>query len=113
VPEAEGDKLSRKRSKLETALKQLRDQERVRDLKRHAIVGRAVLARAGRDPAYREALTRLLSAELRKASERELFGLPAEDGTDRRGRARKVEEAPPEPAERTGEPEALPGGTQG
>ncbi len=113
MPNASEDKLSRKRSKLEAALKVLRDRERVRDMKRYAIVGRAVLARVGRDPAYREALMGVLGAELRKGTERELFGLPVEGGTSRRGRARKVEEAATEPAALTGEPVTLQGETQG
>ena len=109
------DRLSRKRSKLEAALKAIRDRERMQVLKRCAIVGRAVLAHAGRDPTYREALMGVLSAELRKGTERELFGLPVEGGTSRRGRARKAEaaETAPEPATVTGGVAPLPGETQG
>jgi hypothetical protein len=91
------DRLSRKRSKLEAALKALRDRERERDLKRYAIVGRAVLSHASRDPAYREGLTAVLDAELHKSSERELFGLPPSGSTGRQRRRVLVEVGPETP----------------
>jgi len=109
VPDEAEDRLSRKRSKLEMALKELRDREKERNLKRFAIIGRAVMARASRDPAYKEGLMAVLDAELHKGSERELFGLSPEGSTGRRGRRRQMEataETAPEPQAPTGEPGA-------
>jgi hypothetical protein len=91
VSEPTEDRLSRKRSKLEAALKELRERERERIMKKHAIVGRAVLARADRDPSFRDNLMSVLDAELTKGSERELFGLAAGSGARGRGRRRKAE----------------------
>jgi hypothetical protein len=110
------DRLSRKKSKLEAALKELRDRERGRNLKRFAIVGRAVLAHAGRDPAYKEGLLAVLDAELRKSSERELFGLSSETGTGRKGRRPQRAETPAaasEPPAATGEGAPFMGVKQG
>ena len=95
MSDATKDRLSRKQSKLKAALKELREQVRGRDLKRFAIVGRAVLARADRDPAYRENLMSILDAEISKESERELFGLAPGTGGKRGGRRKKAEEGGP------------------
>jgi hypothetical protein len=92
VAKAAEDRLSRKKSKLEAALKELRDRERLQTMRRLAIVGRAVMARASRDPNYKEGLLAVLDAELHKDSDRELFGLQPKPGTGRRGRRRQREE---------------------
>jgi hypothetical protein len=95
------DRLSRKRSKLEAALKELRDRERERSLRRFAIVGRAVLAKASREPAYKESLLAVLDAELHKSGDREIFGLSPQTETARRGRRSQLQA----PLERQPEPE--------
>jgi hypothetical protein len=69
--------LQKKRERLEAELTALREREAAELERRAAIAGRAVLARAESDEPFRQTLTELLDAEVVRAAERRLLGLPS------------------------------------
>lgn len=79
------ERIRAQREKLEAALRELQEQERQQEEQRAMIIGRAVLAAAEQDPAFRDQLTALLDRSVSAARERKLLGLGA---TSRRGRRR-------------------------
>jgi hypothetical protein len=82
VAKIDADVLRKKREKLEAELAVLRDQERTAAGKSHAIVGRAALDHAAKNPAFKRDLMRALDAELVKGRERRLFGLAVSARTE-------------------------------
>ncbi len=78
------ERIRAKREKLEAALRELAEQERQQEDQRAAIIGRAVLAAAKQDPAFREQLNAILVRSVTAARERKLLGLGASSRRARR-----------------------------
>ena len=79
------ERLQARRLKLEAELKALREIVRQEEEKRQAIAGRAVLAHAQDDAAFRAQLAAILDRALTKRRERKLFGLSVAERQRRRG----------------------------
>lgn len=73
------EKLKEQRSQIEARIRDLearrRAEERKRDTRRKVLAGALALEHAERDPAFGEALSRLLRDGLTRPGDRELFGL--------------------------------------
>ncbi len=75
VKRSELDRLLAKREKLEQQITEIRNRQA------DALVGRTLREYAQHDGTFRETMTRVLSEVLTERSERELVGLPADEGT--------------------------------
>ena len=82
------ERIRAKREKLEATLRELQEQERQHEDQRAAIIGRAVLAAAELDPAFRDQLSAILDQFVTASKERKLVGIGA---SSRRGRPRAAD----------------------
>ena len=82
------ERIRAKREKLEAVLRELAEQEQTQADYRAAIIGRAVLAEAELDAAFRDQLNAILDRSVSGTKERKLLGLGA---SSRRGRRRATE----------------------
>ena len=84
------ERIRAKREQLEATLRELQELERAHTDQRAAIIGRAVLAAAELDPAFRDQLSAILDQFVTASKERKLVGLGA---SARSGRRRTTEPA--------------------
>ena len=75
MPKGVAGSLRDRRLKLEAELRAIRTAEEKERSTKDALAGRAVLARAETDPAFKQTLTAILEATITKPKERKLLGL--------------------------------------
>ena len=80
------------REKLEAALRELQEQEQAHADQRAAIIGRAALAAAELDPAFRDQLSAILDQFVTASKDRKLVGIGA---SSRGGRPRPADTIAP------------------
>jgi hypothetical protein len=79
MPRGNASSLSEQRRRLETKLRAIKQQEETEANRRLIAAGRAVLAHADQDAAFRDQLHGILTTQVKKKRERALFDL---DGGD-------------------------------